>query len=109
VVLGVGYHVLQGLEGLGLAAGYQQPTRALGQLLANRGDLLRRLTQAKYDLRQRIAQTGVMVDLGETDVLVGQMAQLGQGVVNGNGARGNRFQQRLQLLVDLRASGLQKE
>jgi hypothetical protein len=50
----------------------------------------------------------VVVDLGETDVLVGQMAQLGQGVVNGNGARGNRFQQRLQLLVDLRASGLER-
>jgi len=50
-----------------------------------------------------------MVDLRETDVLVGQMPQLGQGVVYRNGARGNRFQQRLQLLVDLRASGLEME
>jgi hypothetical protein len=50
----------------------------------------------------------VVVDLRETDVLVRQVAQLGQGVVYRDGARGNRFQQRLQLLVDLRASGLER-
>jgi hypothetical protein len=50
----------------------------------------------------------VVVDLGETDVLVRKVAQLGQGVVYRNGAGGNRFQQRLQLLVDFRASGLER-
>ena len=54
--------------------------------LRDRGDLLGRLALAEDDLGKALAYRPVVVDLGEAQVLEGQVAQLGDGVVDAESA-----------------------
>jgi hypothetical protein len=70
------------------------------QALTYRRDLLRRLTEAENYLGEDVSQAAMVVDLGEIEVFVRQMPQLIDGAVDAQGAVGDRFEQRFQLLVN---------
>ena len=97
----VRYCCADGPEADGAGASDQQASRALGEPLGDLGYLFRRLALAQYDLRERVAQGAVVVDLGEADVLVWEQAQLFDGGLDGGRARGDALEQLLKfLLVD---------
>jgi hypothetical protein len=96
----------------------RQPVRArdehaVGAFDEAAGDLggLRGLLSLRQDdLRERVAQRAVVVDLGETDVLVREQAQVIDGRLNARRAGGDAFEQLAQLLlVDRRTSGADSE
>ena len=100
MVLDIRYGRLQRPVALTIESCHQQPARAVRQRPADRGDLIRRFALAQDDLRQAIAQLAMVVDLRETEVLVRQMAQIGERLFNVEAASLDGFQQMSQLVVN---------
>lgn len=71
--------------GLGVSGGGTRHEQARGmhcQRLNDRGHLLRRLALREDDLRKALAQAAVVVELGESEVLVGERAKARLGVAD---------------------------
>ncbi len=99
VVDGVRYGRAQGSERFPGQACNEETARTLNETRADRGDLLRRLAVAEDDFGQGVAQAAVVVDLGEAQVLVGQVAQRLDRGVDAETAGGDALEERSQLCV----------
>ena len=85
MVFGVRYGRLQGTKALTVQASDQQPSRAPHEALADRGNFRWRLAEGKDYLGQEIAQSTMVVNLGEVQVFVREVAQIIQRGVHAQG------------------------
>jgi hypothetical protein len=99
VVHGVWHGFLNLVETALIRSRNQDAIRAAGEARGNFRDLPGRLSLSQDDLRKGVAEGAMMVDLCETDVLVGQQAQLRNGGLDACGAGGDALQKISNLML----------
>jgi len=83
-IFGFAHLLADRAELLGRGARCEDVAFVLGELLEDAGDLSRRLPFSEDDFGHARAQSAMVIDLGEAEILEGQVTQAGDGIVGRN-------------------------